>query len=68
MKTITYQIPNINCNHCVHTIQTELSDLAGVQKVVASHESKTAVVTFDAPATEAEIVETLKTINYAPLN
>lgn len=66
MKTITYNIPNISCNHCVHTIQTELSDLAGVQKVEASFTAKTAVVTFDAPATEEKIIETLKSINYAP--
>ena len=30
MKTITYSVPNINCGHCVHTIQTEVSDLQGV--------------------------------------
>lgn len=68
MKTVTYTIPNISCKHCVHTITTELSDLAGVSQVVANETSKTAVVTFDAPATEAQIVETLKTINYPPQN
>lgn len=64
MKTVTYNIPGINCGHCVHTIQTELSDLDGVQKVVASADSKQAVITFDAPATEAKIKETLAEINY----
>jgi copper chaperone CopZ len=66
MTVITYSIPNISCKHCVHTITTELSDIAGVKSVVASESAKTAVVTFDAPATEDLIVETLKTINYPP--
>ncbi len=64
MKTITYTIPNISCNHCVHTIKTELSDLAGVQAVDADVAAKQATITFDAPATEAKIKETLAEINY----
>ncbi len=64
MKTVTYTIPNISCNHCVHTIKTELSDMAGVQSVDANVASKQATVTFDAPATEDKIKETLAEINY----
>ena len=68
MKTVTYQIPNISCAHCVHTIKTEVGELAGVKSVEASFETKTAVVSFDSPVTEAEIVATLKSINYPPAN
>ena len=68
MKTVTYSIPNINCGHCVHTIQTEISDLEGVQSVKADSQAKQATITFDAPATEELIVKTLKEINYAPVN
>ena len=64
MKTVTYTIPNISCMHCVHTIKTELNDLAGVQAVNADVASKQATITFDAPATEAKIKETLAEINY----
>ncbi len=32
MTTVTYSIPNISCGHCVHTIQSELSELSGVLK------------------------------------
>lgn len=64
MKTVTYQIPGINCGHCVHTIQSELSELEGVQKVVASADSKQAEITFDSPATEAKIKQLLAEINY----
>lgn len=66
MKTVTYTIPNISCHHCVHTITTEVSDLAGVQSVTADKDTKLTVITFDAPATEEEIVATLKEINYPP--
>ena len=68
MKTVTYQIPNISCAHCVHTIKTEVGELTGVKSVEASFETKTAVVSFDSPVTEAEIVATLKSINYPPAN
>ncbi len=64
MKTVTYTIPNISCQHCVHTIKTELSDLAGVQSVEADAQSKQATITFDAPATEAQIKALLAEINY----
>jgi copper chaperone CopZ len=66
MNSVTYQIPGISCNHCVHTIQSEVSDLAGVQSVDASAETKEATIVFDAPATEEKIVALLKEINYPP--
>jgi copper chaperone CopZ len=66
MSTVTYQIPGISCNHCVHTIKSEVSDLAGVQSVDASAESKEATIVFDAPASEEKIVALLKEINYPP--
>lgn len=66
MKTVTYTIPNISCMHCVHTIKTEIGDLAGVKTVEANAQSKQATITFDAPATEEKIVEVLTEINYPP--
>ncbi len=66
MSTVTYQIPGISCNHCVHTITSEVSDLAGVQSVEASAEKKEATIVFDPPASEEKIVALLKEINYPP--
>jgi copper chaperone CopZ len=66
VKTVTYTIPNISCNHCVHTIKTEVSDLEGVKSVDANAQSKQTVITFDAPASEEKIIELLKEINYPP--
>lgn len=68
MNTVTYSIPNISCGHCVHTIQTEVADLAGVKSVQADQASKTAVIVFDAPATEEAIKTLLAEINYPVLN
>ena len=64
MTTVTYSIPNISCGHCVHTIQMEVAELAGVQSVEASQESKQATITFDPPATEEAIKSLLVEINY----
>ena len=68
MATVTYTIPNISCGHCVHTIQTEVGDLAGVKSVQADQASKVAVIVFDAPATEEAIKALLAEINYPVLN
>jgi copper chaperone len=68
MTTVTYSIPNISCGHCVHTIQSEVSELPGVQSVQADREKKTAVIVFDAPASEEAIKALLAEINYPVLN
>lgn len=68
MTTVTYSIPNISCGHCVHTIQSEVAELAGVKSVVASQETKQATIVFDAPATEEQIKALLASINYPVAN
>ena len=64
MKTVTYSTPNISCNHCVHTIQTEIAEVPGVKTVTANNATKKTVITFDAPATEEIIKAKLAEINY----
>jgi copper chaperone len=64
MTTVTYHIPAISCQHCVHTIKTELSDLQGVASVEGDVESKRVKVTYDAPASEESIKKLLAEINY----
>jgi len=64
MTTVTYNIPGINCGHCVHTIQMEVGDLTGVETVMASADTKTATVTFGDPATEDTIKSLLVEINF----
>lgn len=64
MQTVTYNVPSISCHHCKHTIETELSDLAGVQTVNADVTGQRVTVAFDEPATEEKIKDLLAEINY----
>jgi copper chaperone len=64
MSTVKYIIPNISCGHCVHTIQTEVADLKGIQSVKADVNSKIVEIIFDSPATEEQIKKLLAEINY----
>jgi copper chaperone CopZ len=54
--------------HCVHTIKTEVSELAGVKSVEADPKSKQATIVYDAPATEEVIKKLLAEINYPAKN
>lgn len=64
MTTVKYAVPNISCGHCVHTIQTELSDLEGIQSVKADASTKAVEIVFGDPASEEKIKNLLKEINY----
>ena len=64
MTTVTYSVPAISCGHCTHTIETELSDLQGIQSVKADEATKKVEITFDAPADEQKIKALLAEINY----
>jgi copper chaperone len=64
MTTVTYTVPAISCGHCVHTIETEVSDLQGVQSVKAEETTKKVTITFAAPADETKIKALLAEINY----
>lgn len=64
MTTVKYTVPNISCGHCVHTIQTEVADLAGVKSVKADVGTKMVEIVFEAPATEDGIKKLLQEINY----
>ena len=64
METKKLSIPNINCGHCVMTIQRELGEINGVSKVEGDPPAKEITVEWDAPATLEKIRSTLKEINY----
>ena len=64
MTTVTYTVPAISCGHCTHTIETEVSELPGVQTVKADEATKKVVITFDTPADENRIKALLAEINY----
>ena len=64
MKTVTYSVPNIMCQHCIHTIQTEVAEVKGVSSVKADESTKRVEIVFDAPATEEKLKTVLAEINY----
>lgn len=64
MTTVKYFVPNISCNHCVHTIQSEVVELKGVTSVKADAATKEVVIVFEAPADEVQIKQLLTEINY----
>ena len=64
MATIKYSVPNISCEHCVQTIQMEVSDLDGVESVSADQEFQVVEITFGDPATEESIKALMAEINY----
>ncbi|HHH83654.1 MAG TPA: copper chaperone [Chloroflexi bacterium] len=66
MALAKFEVPNISCGHCVHTIQMELRELAGVKRVEASLSDRRVEVEFEPPATEEAIVAALIEINYPP--
>jgi len=64
MSTVTYSVPDISCGHCVHTIQSEVSNLAGVKKVEADLATKQVTVQYDPPASDDGLRALLAEINY----
>jgi len=64
MNTVTYTVPGIHCNHCIHTIKMEVGEMEGIQSVEADLAGKEVVVNFTDPATPEKIKLLLKEINY----
>lgn len=64
MTTVTYSVPAIDWERCIHTVERVLGELEGVQTVKAFLEGPKVDITFDAPATEEKIKALLAEINY----
>ena len=64
MEKVVLNVPNISCNHCVHTIEMEIGELDGVINVKADAETRTVDIDFSDPATKQLLLETLSEINY----
>jgi copper ion binding protein len=66
MNSKTFTVPNISCGHCVHTIETEIGEIAGVSRVKAAQETKQVTIEWESPASWDQIQATLQEINYPP--
>lgn len=64
MSTVTLNVPNISCGHCVNTIQRELKLVAGVADVKADAQTKQVVLDVQDEASLAEAKKTLLEIGY----
>jgi copper chaperone len=47
MTALTLVAPDISCDHCKHTIETELGALAGIEQVQVEPPAKTVHVVYD---------------------
>ena len=64
MTTVSYLVPAIDCEHCIHTVEMEVGELQGVKSVKADLDTKKVQISFDAPASEEKIKALLAEINY----
>ncbi|HLE27049.1 MAG TPA: heavy-metal-associated domain-containing protein [Anaerolineales bacterium] len=64
MTTMTVKVPNISCNHCVHTIKVEVGDIPGVKSVEGSVDTRLVTIGYDDPATREQIEALLAEIDY----
>jgi copper chaperone len=65
MPEITLVAPDISCDHCKHTIETELATLAGVEQVQVEPPAKTVHVVYDeAVVSEPAIRSRLDEVGY----
>jgi copper chaperone CopZ len=64
MPTQKFHIPKISCGHCTRTIENELKEITGIQKVESDILAKTVTVNFQSPVTVEQILATLKEIDY----
>jgi len=64
MNTLVLTVPGISCGHCVHTIESELSEMPGINTVKADLETKQVTIVYVPPADEPAIRDLLSEINY----
>ncbi len=68
MGSKTVNIPNISCQHCTNTIESELSELKGIIKVKAEADTKMVTIEWDESATDwNKIADLLDDIGF-PVN
>ena len=62
---ITYKVEGMTCDHCEMSIQKGVSELPGIESVLANHEDSTTVIQFDkSKADEEEIKKAIEKRGY----
>jgi copper chaperone CopZ len=65
MSQAVFNVPSISCGHCVRTIRTALSEVAGIQQVNVDIDTKQVAVVYDpAAVNEVEMKAILAEADY----
>lgn len=64
MSTTEFQVTGMTCSHCEHAVSTEVSQIAGVEKVEVSAATGRLVVGSSAPVDMAEVVAAVEEAGY----
>jgi copper chaperone len=63
MSTIDFTVPGVNCRHCKHSIESEVSQVPGVESVEVDLEAKTVTVLAE-PLDEQAIIAAIDEAGY----
>lgn len=66
METITLDIPNISCHHCIMTVKREAGFVDGAEFVSGDIEAKTATFEVQSDQALAALKQTLAEAGYPP--
>jgi len=67
VKTLTYDIPSVNCGQCKKTIEQKVGELTGVALVKVDVLAKQAIIKYSPPAAKLEIETLLNKIGHPPV-
>ena len=62
-STRTYTVPDISCDHCKHAIETEVSQVHGVDSVAVDVNAKTVTISGE-PLDESAIIAAIDDAGY----
>ncbi|HEU5212764.1 MAG TPA: heavy-metal-associated domain-containing protein [Gaiellaceae bacterium] len=62
-STRTYTVPDISCDHCKHAIETEVSQVRGVDSVAVDVNAKTVTISGE-PLDEPAIIAAIDDAGY----
>lgn len=66
MQTVTLDIPNISCNHCVMSVKRETAAVGGAEFVSGDVDTRKVVVRVEDNQALASLKEALTEIGYPP--
>ncbi len=65
MKTVSYYVPGMSCEHCKRAITMALKDIEGVNNVNIDLEEKKVVIEYDETSVQTEkLIEAIEDAGY----